>query len=188
MGYLLQRIVDEDDTTKPRRIVIFKQEVYREVELHTFKYTEGNDVEGKTENAISADATENIDGAVIARLVKFRDAELRKHIRGYLAKERSFREDDILDLNEVFVYHLELEEEFLDSMLDPLAEYFHRFLAWGALYDWYRQMGLAQAKVYEADLAQFKEAITGILGTPSYAKRPLQPFGPAERIFPKKRN
>ena len=183
MPYLLQRITTDDEPTKHRRIVIFKQEVYKDVELHTFKYTEAGDVEGKVENAISADATEDIDGAVIARLVKFRDAELRRHIQAYLSKEISHTEDDTLDLNEVFVYHLELEEEFLDSMLDVLAEYFHRFLVWGALYDWYYQMGLAQAKVYGAELANIKEAINGMVRTPSYAKRPLQPFGPAEKIF-----
>lgn len=182
MGIVIQRIRTEEDTTKPRRIVIFKQEVYKDVELYTYKFTDGNDLEGKVENAVSADSTENIDGAVISRLMKFWDANLRKRIKGYLSKELAFSEDDTLDLNEVFIYHLELEEEFPDSVLDSLAEYFHRFLVWGVLYDWFKLMGLAQAKAYKDDLDEIKDTIDSIIRTPSYAKRYLQPFGPAEKI------
>ncbi len=175
---------DAAPATKPRRITIIKQEVYKDVELHTYKHAEGASMQGKQQvNAVAADTTENLDGAIIARLVKFRDAQLRRELTSVIADDEEHPgADDVLDLDEVFAYRLRLSDGFKDSLLRSLAEYMHRFLVCGALYDWYAQMGMAQANVYKRELDEIEDEISNIVRGPSIAKRPLQPFGPAKRF------
>ncbi len=184
---MITQVIDTETRSakKPRLITIIKQEVYKDVELHTYKHTEAVPMEGKQQvNAVSADTTENLDGAIIARFVKFRDAQLRRKLTSVIADDEEHPgADDVLDLNEVFAYKLSLSEEFKDSLLRSLAEYMHRFLVWGALYDWYAQMGMPQANVYKRELDEIEEEINNIVRTPSIAKRPLQPFGPAHRFI-----
>ncbi len=181
---VVQYIEETRTSTKPRTVTVIKQEVYKDVELHTFKHTEGAQMQSaKQENAVSADTTENLDGAVVARLVKFRDAQLRRLLTSSLAKREHREADDVLDLEDVFKYCLDLSEDFNDELLRSLAEYFHRFLVWGALYDWYSQMGMyRQAAVYKGELDDIESAINDMVRTPSIVKRPLQPFGPAHRF------
>ena len=168
---------------KPRLVTILKQEVYKDVELHTYKHTEGVPMESKQQvNAVSADTTENLDGAIIARFVKFRDAQLRRLLTSVLAQEEHPSADDVLDLDEVFAYHLSMSESFNDSNLRSLAEYMHRFLVWGALYDWYAQMGMSQANVYKKELDEIENEINNMVRTPSIVRRPMQPFGPAHKF------
>ena len=181
----IYQIIDTETRAKkkPRLVTILKQEVYKDVELHTYKHTEGVLMESKQQvNAVSADTTENLDGAIIARFVKFRDAQLRRLLTSVLADEEHPQADDVLDLDEVFAYRLNLSEGFKDSVLRSLAEYMHRFLVWGALYDWYAQMGMGQANVYKRELNEIENSINDIVRTPSIAKRPLQPFGPAHKF------
>lgn len=170
---------------KRRKIVIIKQEVYKDVELHTFKRVEAAaDMTAKQENAISADTTENMDGAVIARYVEYRNAQLRRKMSSILLDMESLGADDVLSLDEVFAYNLSLSTDFKDAMLRPLAEYMHRFLVWGALYDWYNQLGMrSEAAIYGSELQEIEDEINNITRVPSWAKRPLQPFGPARKIF-----
>lgn len=179
-----QRIEESRTSTKSRAITIIKQEVYKDVELHTYKHTEGAQMQSaKQENAVSADTTENLDGAVVARLVKYRDAQLRRLLAAYLAQREHRGADDVLDLDDTFNYCLDLSEDFKDELLRSLAEYMHRFLVWGALYDWYAQMGMyQQAAVYKDELDEIEDAINDIVRTPSIVKKPMQPFGPARRF------
>lgn len=169
---------------KHRTIEIYKNEVYKDIDLYTHKHVDAHEDMGlRTGNAVSSDNSENVDGAVIARYVEFRDAQLRTKIQFALAPEVDHYADDdlVLDKNK-YTYHLIVPEGFNDNTLRPLAEYFHRFLCWGALYDWYSQFGMAQqASVY--DTRTILDNITGILRGPSIVKRPMQPFGPAEKIY-----
>lgn len=76
-----------------------------------------------------------------------------------------------------------IPESMDDTVLRPLAEYIHRFLVFGALYDWYSQFGMAQAAVYGSQLDEIEAGLDDILRGGSIVKRPLQPFGPAEKIY-----
>lgn len=179
------RLNDEETPKKLRKVKVYKREVYEDVELFTYKHVEGADIQGaEKRNATSADTTEALDGRIVVRLVAFRDAQLRKLMPFALAKKVDIVADDVNTLNEdYFNYWLKLPEDFDDNLLDPLAEYFHRFLVWGTLYDWYGQIGSPQANFYAKDLDELEAEIQNTLRTPSIAKKPLQPFGPAKRPF-----
>ena len=174
-----------EEQKKERVVEIFKNEVYKDVDLLTYKHTEGNAIQNlEAKNAIAADVSEDMDGAVIVRYVEFRDAKLRRKLQSVLKDMTQDYADDDLNLNDnMYRYRFMLNESFNDNLLEPLAEYIHRFLVWGALYDWYSQFGLPQAAVYGSQLEELEEDINSILRSPSLAKRPLQPFGPAKKIY-----
>lgn len=169
---------------KDRLIIIVKQEVYNDIDLILHKFTTGNIMETpRQENAIASDSNEKIDGRIIARYVKFRDSELRKKMRSSLDDNYMEEADDRLDLETHFYYNFNLSEKFNDAILRSLAEYIHRFLVMGALYDWYKDLGLLrQASVYEGELQGLLDSINSLIRTPSRRKTPLQPFGPATKF------
>ena len=174
---------DHEQERKSRTIEIYKNEVYKDIDLYTHKHVDAHEEMGlRSGNAVSSDNSENVDGAVIARYVEFRDAQLRTKIQFALAQETNEYADDDLNLDRnKYTYHLILPDGFNDNTLRPLAEYIHRFLVWGALYDWYSQFGMQQAAVYDP-----KDILDNIIGTlrgPSIVKRPLQPYGPANKIY-----
>ena len=69
---------DKAAAKKVRHIDIIKSEVYKDIDLFTHKHVDAREELGnRAANAISSDNAEKVDGAVIARYVKFRDAELR---------------------------------------------------------------------------------------------------------------
>ncbi len=174
---------DQRAASKRRTVEIYKNEVYKDIDLYTHKHVDAHEDMGlRTGNAVSSDASENVDGAVLARYVEFRDAQLRTRIQFALAAEcEDYADNDInLDSNK-FIYHLVVPDGFNDNTLRPLAEYIHRFLVFGALYDWYSQFGMQQAAVY--DTRDLLDNIIGALRGPSIVKRPMQPFGPAEKIY-----
>ena len=176
---------DQDKAQKSRTIEIFKNEVYKDIDLYTHKHVDAKeDMGAKSGNAVSSDTGEGVDAAVIARYVEFRDAQLRTKIQ--VALDDTYREyaNDALTLeSNKFVYHLIVPDGFNDNTLRPLAEYFHRFLVFGALFDWYSQFGMQQATVYGAQVQSLEDNIVSVLRGPSIAKRPMQPFGPAEKIY-----
>ena len=177
-------INNADETPKKlRKITVYKREVFEDIEMFTYKHVESSDMQGaEKRNAVSADTTEGLDGKIIIRLVEFRDAQLRKLIPFALAKKTDFGADDVMTLqDDRYHYWLKLPEEFDDNLLESVAEYFHRFLVWGALYDWYGMMGNAQANFFKNDLDKLEDEIRDTLRKPSLAKRPMQPFGPAKR-------
>jgi len=185
MSVILAINTQTEEQKKERVVEIFKNEVYKDVDLLTYKHTEGNAIQNlEAKNAIAADVSEDMDGAVIVRYVEFRDAKLRRKLQSVLKDMTQDYADDDLNLNDhMYRYRFLLNESFNDNLLEPLAEYIHRFLVWGALYDWYSQFGLPQAAVYGSQLDELEEDINSILRSPSLAKRPLQPFGPAKKIY-----
>lgn len=184
MSVILATINDTAEERKIRKVEIFKNEVYKDVELITFKHVEGNAIaDPESRNAVAADNSEEMDGSVIARYVEFRDARLRKLVSFALVdRPREYADDDLTLDDRKYRYWFSLPESFNDNLLGPLAEYFHRFLVWGALYDWYSQFGMPQAAVYGRDLDELEDEIKNTLRTPSVAKRPMQPFGPAYKL------
>lgn len=170
--------------TKRRLVVVNKQSVFTDVELHSYKHAEGNIQDVKIGNAMAADNSEDMDGAIIARNVEFRDSELRKLIRAYLADETKCGAGDQLNLEDAeYKYFLALSVQFNDALLKPLAEYFHRYLVWGALYDWYSQFNLNISDRYKKGLEAAESGILDLVAGTSIVKRPMQPFGPAQKIY-----
>ena len=186
MSIILAEIDTTEQPKKERLVRIFKNEVYKDIDLYTHKHIDGSALQDvRARNAISSDNAEDVDGAVIVRYVEFRDAQLRNKIQFALADmTRGYANDDItLEDGNVYRYNLLVPESFNDNTLRPLAEYIHRFLVWGALYDWYSQFGMPQAAVYGSQLDELEDQITGLLRGPSIVKRPMQPFGPAKKIY-----
>lgn len=191
-GYYVGPVIlaeEETERRKERRIEIFKNEVYKDIDLYTHKHVDAReDLGNRSSNAISSDIAEAVDHAVIARYVMFRDSQLRVRLQWALEEESVAAADDRIDLDDSkFYYNLKVNDGFNDNVLRAITEYIHRFLVFGALYDWYSQFGdnAAQrlAQNYKVNADEAEEAITGILKGPSIAKRPMQPFGPAEKIY-----
>ena len=167
---------------KIRRIEVYKQAVYDDIDALTYKWQEMGHVQAPEQrNAVSSDTSERLDGKVLSRNVEFRDAQLRRFISFALADMHEVFQDDITPImDDSYHYILKVDRSFNDNLLNPLSEYFHRFLCWGALYDWYGSLGLGQqAAYYKNGLDEIEAGITNMLRSPSIAKRPMQPFGPA---------
>lgn len=176
-------LADEVESAKKiRKVEIYKNEVYKDIDLYTHKHVDAHEDMGlRSANAVSSDNSENVDGAVIARYVEFRDAQLRVKLQFALCDHwQDYADDDITLDDRKYRYWFELPQGFNDNILRPLAEYIHRFLVWGALYDWYSQFGMPQAAVY--DTSDLLDNIVNTLRGPSIVKRPIQPFGPAYKF------
>lgn len=184
-------IIDPPEERLPKKdkvITIYKQRVYEDVDSNSYKYAEARpDMATQQGNAVASDSAERLDGHVIARHVGFRDAKLRKLITFALKDDTPVETaNDNMVLDESFVYRLELYDEFKDSMLEPLKEYMHRYLVWGTLYDWFgASLGDRQAQFYEKELKDIENGIIDFIVGPSVGKRPLQPFGPAQKMIVK---
>lgn len=168
--------------TKTRKVTIHKPEVYSDIDAATFKFADANPTGvSRQENAIASDTSERLDHKLVASLVEFRDALLRKKLQSRLAESPEVENaDDILDDTEQYFFYLfDMPQEYNDTQLRPLAIFIHRYLVYGALYDWYLQIGSAQASYYKGQLDEVESAVLSNLRSPSRMKRPLQPFGPA---------
>ena len=192
-------LASEQETAQKTRVIeIIKSEVYKDIDLFTHKHVDGNDTfsspysnkqilySPQTQNARSSDTSEGVDGAVVARYVEYRDSQMRLFLDFALVPHESVElADDNLDLQKSkYVYTLVVPDGFNDNMLRPLAEQMHRYLVCGALFDWYNQFGMErQAASYGSQLQSLEDSISGALRGPSIVKRPLQPFGPAEKMF-----
>lgn len=181
---IIQRI-DAGTARKDRLVEIYKTEVYNHIDLHTYKFVDASgQSDARLRNAISSDHAEDADGMLIGRSVEFWEARLRRLMQGSLQDVRTVYADDRLELGaEKYIYSLSLPDTFNDNLLEPLAAYMHRFLAYGALYDWYMMLGIGtQAGNYRAQLQDMENDIAGMIRGGSVAKRPMQPFGPAYRF------
>jgi hypothetical protein len=171
-----------DNGGKKRRYVrISKAEVYKDIDLFTHKTVDGSgNPDPQVRNAVSSDITESVDGAVLARHVQFRDAQLRRRLAFALVEIEQEAADDTLPIDDNhFHYCFLVDDKFKDALLRPLAEYIHRFLVFGALFDWYSKFDMAQAKYYGSQIDGLEDEIASLLYGTSIYKRPLQPFGPA---------
>lgn len=187
MRYVEPIILAEEYTepTKERTVTVYKNEVYKDIDLYTHKHVDASESQNQqARNAVSSDSSEDVDSAVIARYVAFRDAYLRSKIQFALSDKVQVHAADPITLEDNrFIYDLALPMAFNDNTLRPLAEFFHRFLVFGALYDWYSQFGMAQqASYYARQMDSLEETINSALRGSSVVKRPMQPFGPAAKI------
>ena len=171
-----------EEQTKQRTVTVSKASVYKDIDLYTHKAVDGSgEQDNRVRNAKSSDSAEGVDMAVLARNVEFRDAKLRRRVRHVLADITREDANDNLTLDEEnYIYLFDMPMEFDDNLLRPLAEYIHRFLVFGALYDWYAQFDMRQAAYYGGQLEEIEDEIDSMLRSTHIVKRPLQPFGPAK--------
>ncbi len=173
----------EEDARKDRTIILHKKPMSDEIDAHTSKFVDANAAASpRQENAISSDTDERLDGSIIEQLMQYRDAKLRILLESFMQDETITGVDNLIGMSPVFEYNLSLSEEFNDAGLRPLAMLMHKYIVWGCLFDWYAQLGSAQAKTYGAQLEDIETEILSMASAEGYAKRPLQPFGPAYKI------
>lgn len=182
-SYPIIEINTEDDVRKERKVVLHKEPMSNEIDAHTSKFVDANVADSpRQENAISSDGNETLDGAIIEQLMQYRDAKLRNILEAFLQEENVLVVDNLLHIEPVFVYNLSLPEDFNDANLRSLAMLMHKYIVWGCLFDWYAQLGSAQARTYGSQLEEIEEEIGSMTSPAGYAKRPLQPFGPAYKM------
>ena len=186
MSVILAEFNDPVQATKLRDIAVSKEQVFKEVDLITHKHIDGSERQDlRVRNAVSSDFSEDVDGAVIARYVEFRDAMLRRKVAFALKDLYQEKATDRMTLDDGhYHYHFSVPDEFNDNLLRPLAEYIHRFLVFGALFDWYSQFegSSREAAMYGSQVEGLEDDIASMLRGSSVVKRHLQPFGPAYRF------
>lgn len=171
--------------TKDRRITLHKEPMAQEIDGHTSKFVDAANMPTNLQSdTVASDTDETLDGTLIGQFMEYRDAKLRKFLKGSMKKETEITEvDNYLDASPDFLYDLTLPVEFNDALLRPLALLMHKYIVWGCLFDWYSQLGLAEASIYGQQLKDIEEEIQDNLYPAGYAKRPMQPFGPAKRMI-----
>lgn len=168
---------------KGRSITISKADLFADIDSLTFKFGDSSEfADGRRLNAFVSDSGEKLDSRLLERHIEYRDALLRRLLQSSLAETEAESADSAVDTGDDFTYSLSLSDSFRDSQLRPLAMLMHRYLIWGALYDWYAAgLGAGQANVFAAELSEIEQSIDSTVRVPSRTKRPLQPFGPAKR-------
>ena len=165
---------------KRRIIKIRKEGIYKHIDTLTFKYAEASSVPSPQQrDAMSSDTTERPDGHLMALNVEFREAEIRRIIRRFIEpEEQVIIADDELQQCPYIEYHLIVSSKLKDEMLKSVTTYIHRYLVYGALYDWYAAgMGSNQSAVYAAELKQLESQIGNILNCETIIIPPLNPWG-----------
>lgn len=180
-------VIDNESSVeerKERRVVLHIEPMTQEIDAHTSKYVEANEPGNvRQQNAISSDTDETVDGSVIVQMMEYRDSKLRVLLHSSLKEEEVLEADNYLHIKPAYFYDLMLPVSFNDANLKSLAILMHKYIVWGVLYDWYNQLGAAQARVYGAQLEDLEQEIKSDLYPAGYAKRPMQPFGPAKRFL-----
>lgn len=164
---------------KNRDIIINLSEVYKDIDSLTYKYAEVSEVPSPSvRNGMQSDTTESLDGHVLARAVEYRDARLRAEIGRFLRYECQTSVTDELRSRNTIVYRLSLDDEFQDALLRPVCTIIHRYLVFGALFDWYGPgMGSRQAQNYERELTELEVELTNNLNAVTIVQKVKQPFG-----------
>lgn len=165
---------------KERTITLYIEAMAQEVDAHTSKFTDAN-AEGNVKqlDAIASDSEESLDGTVIARLMEYRDAKLRVKLGDFLSYKEILEADNSICNNGMYIYELSLPHCWKDAGLKALAMIMHKYIVWGTLYDWYVQVGSAEANAYGRQLEDIESDLDSAISSPGYATVPLQPWGPA---------
>lgn len=173
-------------SNKLRGITILLKEIYKDIDAHTYKYAEVSSVPSpRAKNEMQSDTTTDLDGGLLSRNVEYRDAMLRSVISFAIADDTVLSsmtnqrsEDGQL------TYNLILPTSFKDSLLHSIAVMIHRYLVYGALYDWYGAgLGIQQRQAYEDDLKNIERELCNRLRATSVVKKPHQPFPYVKRRY-----
>lgn len=163
---------------KTRTITLYKDELLYDIEGLAYKFTEGTGLEGKAKNTVAADHNETLDERLLTRMIKSRIAQIKDSLTFALTPMTQDSANNIPANENEFVISLSLADKFNDNSLDILQTKTHDYVVRGVLLDWYKRLGIQTLAVDGGEVLELEEAIVSIARTPSYTKRPLQPFGP----------
>lgn len=163
---------------KTRKVILHKDQVLYDIEALAYKLTEATALEGKAKNTLAADHNEATDSRLLARMLDVRNAQLRKRLSFALVPLLQEVACDKPEATKDFVFDLRLSDKFDDNLLEVVKTYMHDYLVRGALFDWYKRLGLQTAAIDAGEVLELEDGIVSIMRGPSYTKRPLQPFGP----------
>jgi len=172
--------MSQQEENKERIIKIRVQGIYDDIDSLTYKYAEVSSVPSpQQKDAMSSDSKEGLDGHLMARNVEFRESQVRKMLRRFLkAEEVTVISDDELQDKEYIEYHLMVPVILKDELLKSVTTYIHRYLVYGALYDWYAAgMGSNQSAVYAAELDELEAEINNTMIPDTIIIPPLNPWG-----------
>lgn len=170
------------EETKLRTITLHKSELVNDINQLTYKYSNKVVENSVAQGMVESDTQDNLDGTIIARFMKYRDSKLRRFLRHVLAPEEVTEATDRMNIDEDYIYNLEVRMGFMDSVLESLAELMHKYIIWGVLADWYMHLGEgAQANNMLSQIDEIENELVDIVRSPSIVKKPLQPFGPARK-------
>lgn len=153
----------------------------RDIDALTYKYSNVaiSKADPRAIDEVASDREDNLDASILARLVGFRDAEIRKRLLFCLVD--SEKEEVTSAPEDEFVYQLELPSSYKTDALKVLCSKIHEYLVKGGLLDWYTQMGVnTNISRLDQQVTALESSIVSLIRVPSGVKRPLQPFGPAK--------
>lgn len=163
-----------------RTIIIFKKEIFEQIDHITQKYADAA-LAGEiatARDALTSDNDEALDSLVLTRYVDYRSARVRRKLAASLVQTPLTHFDDEgqpidaragkdasdeLPVAPRYTYEFRRETPITGDMLESLAIYIHEFLVRGALYDWYAHLGSAHARDF-ADVDKIEDELSGMLG------------------------
>lgn len=181
------------------KIIIFKGEVYQQIEAITQKHQDASlsSADLRSADAHAADMEQPVDSLVLHRYVDFRHARIRKKLRCAIIQDprTMFNEEGRViferegitasdDLRPEVVYTYDFSNmagHITGETVEWLAIHIHEYLVRGALYDWYKSIGnFAQAKAYD-NIDELEDEISTSLQEEGLVMHKPMPLWPSYR-------
>lgn len=169
--------------TKILTIRLYRKEIFYDMDSRSYKRVDASmqDRDPRSKNAVQSDVTETLDGSIMKRLADSRDAELRKKMLWCLRGDDVTEVDNIPVEDDQYVYRIEVPADFSSDRLKVLRTKMHDYIVRGGLLEWYYECGLSDGSL-SAEIDMLLSDINSLLRKSS-GKRPMQPFGPREKIY-----
>ena len=116
------------------------------------------------------------DIEIIKEIANARDSQLRKRLR--FALQPNATKSGVAEGSITYSYALSLHDKFDENMLDVAKQYICEYIVRGVTFEWCKRHGLQTAEVDALEVLGIEDSILSVLRSPSYTRRPLQPFGP----------
>lgn len=116
------------------------------------------------------------DKEIIKEIAKARDSHLRMRLR--FALQPTITKPNATEESIAYSYTLSLHDNFDENMLDVAKQYICDYIVRGTTFEWCKRHGLQTSEVDASEVLGIEDSILSILRSPSYTKRPMQPFGP----------
>ena len=166
--------------SKQATITIYKKAVLASIDAQTFKRVDGvlSAESEQMKNALSSDSEENLDMHILHEHMENRDATIRKKLTFcLLSDDEDMSASNLLEVDvPTFEYRLSVPDKYDRNRLQALAKKMHNYIVQGTLHDWYATQNM-KGNVSKDELEELEREIVCMLRS-SYAKKPLQPFGP----------
>lgn len=162
-----------------RKIIIFKKEVFEQIDHITQKFADAalSEMVAIARDALTSDNDEALDSLVLSRYVDYRAARVRKLLspalnrsplthydnEGYPIEARAGKDaSDEMPVDPKYVYEIKDNVRISGDILESLAIYIHEYIVRGALYDWYSHLGSDHARDF-GDIFELEKELQGIM-------------------------